>query len=494
MLRNGTPSILKRLSPSGITLKPIALATFILAALLAATAPLAPAAAKVFEPETFTLKNGMRVIVIRNPRAPVITHMVWYKVGAADEPPGRSGIAHLLEHLMFKGTKKLKAGEFSKIIARNGGRENAFTGQDYTGYFQTIAADRLETVMRHEADRMTGLVLTEAAIAPERNVVLQERRSRTDSRPQSILWEQARAAMFQNHPYRIPTIGWAHEIKALSRDQILAFYRRFYAPNNAILVVAGDITAARLRPLAEKYYGVIPAVALPKRVRPKEPPQKAARRVIRRDSRVRQPSIGRLYLAPGYNSAGKKHAYALQILSNILDGGATSRLNRALVIEQKLATGTGAGYDAMMFDYATFTIYAAPRPGVPIVKLEAALDAELARLLKDGITKEELRRAKQRLTDAAIFARDSLSTGARILGRALAVGLKVEDVENWPERIGAVTKEEVEAAARAVLKLNSSVTAVLLPAKRKTAPAKAGGAKRSKTGNIKVPAKSGGNG
>ena len=474
--------------------KRLLLVAVIFSALLAAPPLLAPASAKVFEPETFTLKNGMQVVVINNPRAPVVTHMVWYKVGAADEPPGQSGIAHLLEHLMFKGTRKLKSGEFSKIVARNGGRENAFTGQDYTGYFQTVAADRLETMMRHEADRMTGLVLTEAAIAPERDVVLQERRSRTDSRPQSILWEQARAAMFQNHPYRIPVIGWAHEIKALTKEQIIAFYRRFYAPNNAILVVAGDITAARLKPLAEKYYGAVPAMAMTKRSRPKEPPQKAARRVIRRDARVRQPSVGRIYLAPGYNSAGKKHTYALQLLSEILDGGATSRLNRALVINQKLAAGTGAGYDAMVVDHSTFTVYAAPRPGVPIDKLEAALDAELAKLLKDGITEEELRRAKQRLTDAAIFARDSLSTGARILGRALAVGLKVEHVESWPERIGAVTKKEVEEAARAVLRPNSSVTAVLLPAKRKPVPAKSGATKRSKAGGDKLPAKNGGKG
>ena len=479
MQRNATSSLFIRLL----------LSSFILAALLAAPPLLAPASAKVFEPETFILKNGMQVVVIRNPRAPVVTHMVWYKVGAADEPPGQSGIAHLLEHLMFKGTKKLKSGEFSKIVARNGGRENAFTSQDYTGYYQTIAVDRLETMMRHEADRMTGLVLTEAAIAPERLVVLQERRSRTDSRPQSILWEQARAAMYLNHPYRIPIIGWAHEIKALTKDQIIAFYRRYYAPNNAILVVSGNITAAQLRPLAEKYYGAIPAAVTPKRARPMEPPQMAARRVIRRDARVRQPSVGRLYLAPGYNSAGSKHAYALQILSEILDGGATSRLNRSLVIEQKLAAGTGAGYDAMVVDHATFSVYAAPRPGVPIEKLEAALDAELARLLEDGITEEELRRAKQRLRDAAIFARDSLSTSARILGRALAVGLKVDDVENWPERINAVTKAEVEAAARAVLKPNSSVTAILLPAKAKKAPAQSGGAKRGKAGDAKNPAK-----
>ncbi|HUT48886.1 MAG TPA: pitrilysin family protein [Alphaproteobacteria bacterium] len=443
------------------------MAIFILAALLTSPSLLAPASAKVFEPETFTLKNGMQVVVIRNPRAPVVTHMVWYKVGAADEPPGQSGIAHLLEHLMFTRTKKLKSGEFVKIVSRNGGRQNAITGQDFTYYFQTVAADRLETMMRHEADRMTGLVLTEATIAPVRRVVLRERNSRTDSRPQMILWEQAYAAMYLNHPYRIPIFGWAHEIEALTKDQIIAFYRRYYAPNNAILVVTGDITTARLRPLAEKYYGVIPAMATPKRARPLEPPHKAVRRVIRRDARVRQPTVGRLYLAPGYNSPGKKHAYALQILREILDGGATSRLTRALIVEQKLAADIGTGYDPTVVDYVTFLFYAAPRPGVPIDKLEAALDAVLAKLLKDGITEEELRRAKQRLTNTAIFARDSLSTGARTLGRALAVGLKIEDVEKWPERIGAVTKAEVEAAARAVFKANSSVPAILLPAKAK---------------------------
>jgi len=463
------------------------LPTSILSVLFAALAGLAvlgpptasSGAAKVFDPETFTLKNGMRVVVIRNPRAAVITHMVWYKVGAADEAPGQSGIAHYLEHLMFKGTKNMKAGEFSKIIARNGGRENAFTSQDYTAYFQVIASDRLELMMRHEADRMTGLILSKEEIEPERGVVLQERRSRTDSRPTSILWEQARAALYQNHPYRVPVIGWAHEIKALTRDRIIAFYRRYYAPNNAILVVAGDITAAKLRPLAEKYYGTIPAKPVPKRIRPKEPPQKAARRVIRHDARVRQPTFGRLYLAPSYSAGETKYAYALQVLSQILSGGATSRLNRSLVIDQKIAVSAGAGYDPMVVDNGTFYVYASPRPGVPIEKVEAAMNAELAKLLTKGITQEELKRAKQRLRDAAIYARDSLSTGARILGQALAVGRTIADVETWPDKIGAVTLAQVNAAARHVIRRNSSVTAILKPQPRR---AKAPASPRAKAG------------
>jgi len=472
---------------------PLSIRTFAIAiaAAFAVLGPLAgsTATAKVFDPQTFMLKNGMQVVVILNPRAAVITHMVWYKVGAADEPPGQSGIAHYLEHLMFKGTKKLKSGEFSKIVARNGGRENAFTGQDYTGYFQVFASDRLETMMRHEADRMTGLVLSKSIIKPERGVVLEERRSRTDSRPSSILWEQARAALFQNHPYRVPIIGWAHEIKSVTRDQIIAFYKVHYQPNNAILVVAGDITAERLKPLAEKYYGSIPARPVPKRVRPMEPPQKAARRVIRFDRRVRQPSFGRIYLAPSYSTGASEHAYALQVLSQVMSGGATSRLNRALVVEQKVADSAGAGYDALVVDHATFYLYASPRAGVTVEKVEAAMDAEVRKLLAKGITAEELARAKQRLGDAAIYARDSVSTGARILGRALAVGRSIADIETWPERIGAVTVEQVNAAARHVFKRNSSVTAILKPPVRKADGG--AGAGRKPTG-AKKPAELGG--
>jgi len=460
---------------------PLSVRTFAIAAVtaLAVAAVLGPpaatrGAAKVFDPQTFTLTNGMQVVVIRNRRAAVITHMVWYKVGSADEPPGQSGIAHYLEHLMFKGTSKLKSGEFSRIVARNGGRENAFTGQDYTAYFQVFASDRLETMMRHEADRMTGLVLTDAIIEPERGVVLEERRSRTDSRPSSILWEQARAALYQNHPYRVPVIGWAHEIKALTRDQILGFYKVHYRPNNAILVVAGDITVERLKPLAEKYYGAVPARPAPKRARPMEPPQKAARRVIRVDPRVRQPSFGRIYLAPSYSVGEAKHAYALQVLSQILSGGATSRLNKSLVVDQKVADSAGAGYDPLVVDLATFYVYASPRAGVPVEKVETAMDAELRQLLEKGVTAEEVERAKQRLRDAAIYARDSLSTGARILGRALAVGRSIADVETWPEKIGAVTLEQVNAAARHVIQPNSSVTAILKPPLGKAAKPGAG--------------------
>ena len=231
--------------------------TALLSTLFLAAALSAAASAKVFNPQTFTLANGMQVVVIENRRAPIVTQMVWYKVGSADEPRGDSGIAHYLEHLMFKATKNLKSGEFSKIVARNGGRDNAFTSYDYTAYHQTVAADRLELIMKIEADRMTNLIIDDDAIEAERQVVLEERRSRTDNRPASLLREQANAALYLTYPYRDPVIGWAHEIRAITADGLRAFYKKWYRPNNAILIIAGDVTMDTVRPLAEKYYGPI---------------------------------------------------------------------------------------------------------------------------------------------------------------------------------------------------------------------------------------------
>ncbi|MEE8144082.1 MAG: pitrilysin family protein, partial [Kiloniellales bacterium] len=294
--------------------------TFVLVVVLLTWAAAGPTAAqaKIFEPETFTLDNGLQVVVITNRRAPIVTHMLWYKVGAADEPAGRSGIAHFLEHLMFKGTEALGPGEFSQIIARNGGRENAFTSYDYTGYYQTVASDRLEIVMKHEADRMTNLKLTDELVLPEREVVLEERRSGVDREPSSQLSEALRAALFLNHPYRLPVIGWEDEIHALTKDDAVTFYRRWYAPNNAVLIVAGDVSTDEVRRLAETYYGPIPAREIPLRQRPQEPPQLAARRVVLENPRVRQPSITIRYLAPSYNAGQSEHAYALQVLDQIL--------------------------------------------------------------------------------------------------------------------------------------------------------------------------------
>lgn len=419
--------------------------------------------ARVFDPETFTLDNGLQVVVITNRRAPIVTHMVWYKVGAADETPGESGNAHFLEHLMFKGTKTLEPGEFSRIVALNGGRENAFTSLDYTGYYQTVARDRLEIVMKHEADRMANLVLTDEIVLPERDVILEERRSRVDNNPAAKLSEMVSATLFVNHPYRLPVIGWEHEIAQLDTESALAFYRRWYAPNNAVLIVAGDISAAEVRPLAEKYYGAVPRSPVPERTRIAEPPHAAERRATLESARVAQPSLSIYYLAPSHNSDGSEHAYALQVLDEIVGGGTTSRLYRALVVDQALAASAGSGYDATAFDLSTFRFYVSPRPGTDMAKAEAALRAEIARLLDSGVTAAEVARAKKRMVAEAVYARDSLSAAPYIFGQALTTGNSVEDVEAWPERIEAVTAEQVNAAARAVLRAEQSVTGVLLP-------------------------------
>ncbi len=438
---------------------------------LAGVQPPNTAGAKIFEPTTFTLDNGLQVVVIINRRAPIVSHMVWYRVGAADDPVGKSGIAHFLEHLMFKGTDSLKPGEFSRIVAANGGQENAFTSQDFTAYHQTVAADRLDIMMRHEADRMVNLRLSDDVVLPERDVILEERRSRTDNEPSAQLQEMARAALYLHHPYGTPVIGWEHEIQGLTSEDAIDFYRRWYAPNNAVLIVAGDVEVEQVRRLAETHYGPIPAGAIPDRVRVSEPRQTAARGATLTSPQVRQPSVSMSYLAPSYTygsgtadaGEGREPAYALQVLDEILGGGTTSRFYRSLVVEQGIAAGAGTDYSASSLDLSTFSLYGSPRPGTEIETIEAALRKELELLLREGVSDDEVAAAKQRLSAAAIYARDSLSTGAQIFGRSLTTGSSVEDVESWPERIGAVTADQVNAAARAVFRDARSVTSTLLP-------------------------------
>jgi zinc protease len=421
------------------------------------------AQAKVFEPETFTLDNGLEVVVVANRRAPIVTHMLWYKVGAADEPPGKSGIAHFLEHLMFKGTDTLGPGEFSDIIARNGGQENAFTSYDYTGYFQTVAKDRLDIIMKYEADRMTNLTLSDEVVLPERDVVLEERRSRIDREPGAQLGEALRAVLFLHHPYGVPVIGWEEEIRGLTSADAIDFYRRWYAPNNAVLIVAGDVDAEEVRALAETHYGVIPAREVPERLRPQEPRQNAARRVILENARVRQPSVTISYLAPSYHAGASDDAEALQVLDEILGSGSTSRLYSALVVEQAVAASAGSAYSASALDLSSFTLFGSPRPDVPVEEVEAALRAELARLLEEGVSAEEVATAKRRMLADAVYARDSLGSGPRVFGRALTTGTTVAEVESWPERIEAVTVEQVNEAAKAVFDERRSATGLLLP-------------------------------
>ncbi len=422
-----------------------------------------PAHAKVFSPESFTLDNGMQVVVVSNHRAPVVTHMVWYRSGAMDQAPGRTGAAHLLEHLMFKGTEANPDGVFSQIVARNGGRENAFTSQDFTGYFQSVAADRLELMMELEADRMVNLVLLQKDIDTEREVVREERRSRTGNEPRSRLNEQATAAFYMNHPYGKPVIGWDHEIQALTRADLMDYYRSWYAPNNAILVVVGDVTVDQVRPLAEKHYGAIPRRDLATRIEWREPPAAAAQRITLADPQVRQPSWSRRYRAPGYVYGDSVHAYPLEVLVDILGGGTTSRIYRSLVVEQKIAAGAGAWYNATSRGPTSFGFYGSPLPDGELAAIETAIEAEIKKLLRDGVTDDEVQRSIARLQAEAIYARDSLRAPAQVLGGGLVIGMSVEDIEAWPERIGAVTAEAVNAAARAVLSGDASLTTLLLP-------------------------------
>ena len=422
--------------------------------------------AGLFNPQVFELDNGLKVVVLEDHRAPVVTQMIWYKVGAADEPVGKSGIAHFLEHLMFKGTKDAPGKTFSQTVAASGGRENAFTAHDFTGYFQTLAAHNLEQVMKLEADRMTNLTLSEDDIVAERDVVLEERRSRTDNNPSSLLGEQTAASLYLTTPYRIPVIGWAHEIKKLNRRDAFDFYRQYYAPNNAILVIAGDVTTEEVKRLAKKYYGVIPRGTVATRNWPTEPPQLSPRRVELRDQRVKQPTWRRTYLAPSALGDKKHLAEPLDLLSQILGGGTTSRLYQALVVEQKIASSAGSWFGGDSVGPSRFGLYARPVPGGKLDVIEDAIDSEIEKLLKDGVTQAELERARAGMLAAATYARDSVTRKARIFGRALVIGQTVEDIETWPQKVEAVTAEQVLDAARQVLDLRRSVTGLLLPEKK----------------------------
>jgi zinc protease len=423
-----------------------------------------PAGAKVAD---FKLANGLQLVVIPDHRAPVITHMIWYKVGAADETAGKSGLAHFLEHLMFKGTAKNPAGRFSTVVARIGGQENAFTSSDYTGYYQRVPSEQLKTVMEFEADRMTGLVLTDAVVLPERDVILEERNQRMENNPRARLGEQMDAALFLNHPYGKPIIGWRHEMEQLSRDDAIDFYKRFYGPNDAVVVIAGDIEPDAALKLAQETYGTVkPVEGIKQRLRPQEPPQVAPRSLTLADPRVEQPVVQRSYLVPSFatgkaaNKPGQSEA--LDVLAHILGAGSNSRLYKALVVDKHVAVGAGASYDGSALDMAKFSFYGSPSEGVTLPQLEAEADLVIAQLIDKGVTPEELERAKSRLVADAIYAQDNQASMARWYGQSLTTGATVSDVQQWPERIRAVTAQQVQDAAREWLDKKRSVTGYLI--------------------------------
>lgn len=412
----------------------------------------------------FTLENGMEVVVIPDHRAPIVTHMVWYKVGSADEPPGKSGIAHFFEHLMFKGTTNHQAGEFDRAISEIGGNNNAFTSYDYTAYFETVPADALETMMAFEADRMRNLVLDDEVITTERDVVLEERRSRIDNDPGALLNEEVNATLWQNQPYRIPAIGWMQEMEQLNRTDAQDFYDRYYTPNNAILVVAGDVDEKSVKEMAEKTYGKIArGPDLPPRKRPVEPEQNTRRSVTLRDARVSVPGFSVQWVVPSYNTAKPGEAEALDLLAEILGGGVRSRLYQELVVGKQIAVGTGASYSGTMLDDTSFTVYGAPVGQTPLDEVEKSVAAEIARIVDEGVSSDELEKAKKRFIRATIFARDRQSAMANIFGSTLATGGSVDDIAKWPEHISAVTPEQVKQVAARYLVPSRATIGYLLP-------------------------------
>lgn len=436
---------------------------------LAVAAPaLAPAPAWAAVPAEHVVRhvlpNGLEAVAIADRRVPVATHMLWYRVGSADEERGRSGLAHFLEHLMFKGTARHPKDVFSRAVTAAGGTENAFTSYDYTGYFQRVPRDQLAAMMDFEADRMTGLLLTDAVVLPEREVVLEERRQRTDNDPGARLSERLLTALWgADHPYGIPVIGWEAEIRALTREDALAFYRRHYGPNNAVLVVAGDVDPDEAFRMAEQTYGQIGAnAAVGPRSRPPGPARAARERVRLADPRVRQPSISHTIIVPSYRTARPGEAEALDILAQVAGSSPNGRLYASLVTEQGLAVSAGCFYAGSALGEGRFGIYASPRPGVALERLEAAMVEVAARIAGEGVSEEELARARTRLIAGSIYAQDSQFAMARMYGAALACGGTVADVREWPERVAAVDRAALNALAPRAFDFSRAVTGELV--------------------------------
>ena len=408
---------------------------------------------------TFNLDNGMEVVVIEDHRAPVVVHMMWYRAGSADEKPGVSGVAHFLEHLLFKATDTMEAGEFSRTVAANGGSDNAFTSHDYTAYFQRVASDRLELMMKMEADRMVNLRLTEADILTEREVIIEERNQRTENDPGALFGEQANAALYMNHRYGVPIIGWRHEMETLELEDTLEYYEQFYAPNNTILIVAGDVTPEEVKELSERHYGPLAANPdLEPRARPQEPLHNAERRILLEDPRVAQPYVRRSYIAPERDSEDQKTAAALMLGADLLGDGQTSFMSRKLQFEEKIAVFASAFYRATSLDDASFTTVVVPVEGVSLKNAEAAMDRVIAEFMETPIDLDHLNRIKRAMRASEIYAKDNVQGLANRFGRALTSGLKVKDILAWPDVVEGITEDDIKTAMRDVFNKKSSVT------------------------------------
>ncbi len=413
-------------------------------------------AENLFKAESFTLDNGMKVIAVENRRAPAVTHMVWYKTGSIDDPRGKSGIAHVLEHLMFKGTPAVPDGEFSKIVARNGGNENAFTSYDYTAYYQNIARDRLELVMFLESDRMKNLRFTLKDFAPELEVVKEERLMRTENNPAALLAERRNQLLWGEHAYARPVIGFKKELAALTVNDARDFYKAHYAPDNAVLIVAGDISAAELKPLAEKYYGKLPPgrKARTKRVFTDSYPLKSTIEMTHPLAKIQ--TVTRTFVVPSYLSEGKESAHAYAVLAELLGAKDSGILYKRLV-DTKKASSVSVDYRGFALDKGTFSIVAAVSPDSTAADIEAVLDRPV------DIGEKALRQAKKRLIAGMEHWIDNPETTANVVGFAEILGLGIEELEKFPEKINAVSLDDVKAAYQNMTTVAPVVTTVLTP-------------------------------
>ena len=409
------------------------------------------------------LANGLRVIVKEDHRAPTVVSMVWYKAGSMDEVNGTTGVAHVLEHMMFKGTKAVPNGEFSKRIAAAGGRDNAFTSRDATGYHQQLHKSRLPLAFELEADRMANLALSPEEFAKEIRVVMEERRLRTDDRPQSLVFEQLMATAFIAHPYRAPTVGWMSDLVSMTWHDARDWYDRWYAPNNAIVVVVGDVNPPEVFALAEKYFGPLKAKTLPERKPQDEPPQLGIRRITVK-APADQPSLVMGYRAPVLRDVEKDwEPYALEMLAGVLDGHDAARLNSSLVRTEKIANAVGAGYDSTQRGPGIFMVSGVPSAGKTVAELEQALRRELNKIVTGGITSDELKRVKSQVVSAQVFQRDSIYSQASQIGSLEIAGYPHTAMDRMIEKLREVTPEQVQAVAKKYLVDDSLTIAVLDP-------------------------------
>jgi zinc protease len=425
--------------------------------------PPAPADRPLFGAKQWRLSNGLRVVLAESRRAPVVAQYLFYSAGGGEDPAGRSGVAHFLEHMMFKGSPNVGSGEFSRLVGREGGNDNAFTSRDVTAYHQTVEASRLPLIMRMEADRFAAAAIPADQVESERSVVIEERRQRTDSSARALFQEAFRAALWgpQTWPGR-PIIGWQDEIRAITREDLVAFYDRFYAPHNATLVVAGAVDEATLRALAEEHYGRVPARPGAARDRARAPDAPHEPRLVRRERTAREALMIRAWMAPSLTAGETRHALPLEVLAHLLGSGQGSRLHAALV-ETGLAVSAGASYDGEAAGETEFMVYAVPRRGVEPERLEQAIDAVIATLLADGPTEAEVARSRRQISSGALLALDSFGAAPRMLGGVMAIGLPADVVEYWPARLRAVTLAQATEAARTVLGAPRATTGWLLP-------------------------------